>query len=182
MMEKYPIHITAELTEEKLQKGVFIFIFRASKIPPHIGVITNGMLYDITSVGPNRDLPVADFYNTILKRKTEVLFVELPKPSDVDTKSIINQKVTDYWKVTNDTSCLNPVKDFINEVYNIDVSEDNFVFELLPSLLGMNLVKGVSQLNLTNKIVNGVFELTKYTEQDIENCIAALSRKEKTTC
>ena len=74
-MSKYKIHITSEVTEEKLQKRLFIFMFRASRIPPHIGIITGGMLYDITSVGPNIDLPITDFYKTILKRKTEVLFI-----------------------------------------------------------------------------------------------------------
>ena len=181
-MNKYPIHITSEITAEKLQKGVFIFIFRATKIPPHIGVITNGKLYDITSVGPNIDLPVIDFYNTVLKRKTEVIFVELKQTNGVDLNEIITKKVNEYWKVTPTTSCLNPIKDFINDIYNTDVSEARFIFELLPILFEQYLIKGVSQLNLSSKVINNTFELTKYTEKDIEKCIEALHRKEKSVC
>jgi hypothetical protein len=178
----YKIHIDSDITEEKLQKGLFIFMFRASKIPPHIGIITNGMLYDITSVGPNIDLPVSNFYQTVLRRKTEVVFIELEQPIGISLSQIITKKVREYWKVTMNTSCLNPIKDFINEVYSIEVSDSKFIFELLPILFEKNLIKGASQLNLSSKIVFNYLELQKYTEKDIENCIEALSRKEKITC
>ena len=157
-------------------------MFRASRIPPHIGIVTDGKLYDITSVGPNIDLPVKDFYKTILKRKTEVLFIELEKPVGIDLSQKITEKVREHWKVTVDTSCLSPIKDFINDVYEVDVNDVKFIFELLPILFERNLIKDVSQLNLSNKIINNCLELTKYTEKDIENCIEALSRKEKITC
>ncbi len=182
-MNHYPIHITSEITAEKLQKGLFIFIFRATRIPPHIGVIANGRLYDITSVGPNIDLRVSDFYRTVLKRKTEVLFVELNQPNlNIDINQVMTEKVREYWKVTPETSCLSPIKDFIHDVYGIDVSASKFIFELLPVLYEKQLIDGVSQLNLSNKITNNAFELTKYTEEDIEKCIAALQRKDKTVC
>ncbi len=182
-MEKYKIKIRSTVSEEKLHKGTFIFIFRASRIPPHIGVIVNGMLYDITSVGPNIDLSVTDFFNTALKRKTEVIFVELEQPeANVNLNQLITEKVTQYWKVTSTTSCLSPIKDFINEVYHIKVSGAKFIFELLPVLFEQHLIKDVSQLNLSNKMVNNAFELTKYTERDIEKCIEALHRKEKLVC
>jgi hypothetical protein len=181
-MNKYPIHITSEITLEKLQKGTFIFIFRATRIPPHVGIITGGKLYDITSVGPNIDLPVVDFYNTILKRKTEVVFVELKQKGNIDLNEIITQKVNEYWKVTPTISCLSPIKDFINEAYSVDVSGAKFIFELLPMLSKEDLITGVSQLNLSHKITNSTFELTKYSEKDIENCIEALQRKEKVVC
>ena len=117
-MKKYPINITSEITEEKLQKGTFIFIYRATRIPPHIGIITNGLLYDITSVGPNIELPVIDFYKTALKRKTEILFVELNSSELEGTNKIIGEKVKKHWKVTAKTSCLAPVKEFLEEIYN----------------------------------------------------------------
>lgn len=181
-MNKYSIHISSTITEEKLQKGLFIFIFRATRIPPHIGIITNGKLYDITSVGPNIDLLVSDFYNTILKRKTAIIFVELVPPNGGDLNQLITDKVKKYWKVTSNTSCLNPVKDFLNEVYGIDTSKARFIFELLPFLTEIKLIKSISQLNLSNKIANNNFELTMYTEEDIEKCIEALHRKEKSVC
>jgi hypothetical protein len=177
-MNKYPIHITSSITEEKLQKGTFLFIYRATRIPPHIGIITNGLLYDITSVGPNIDLAVSNFYKTAVKRKTEVLFVELNLP-EAETNKIISEKVNKHWKVTVSTSCLAPVKEFLFEVCKIDFEKATFLFDLLPVLETANLIDGVFELNLQKKIKNNVFELNKYTQQDIQNCILALSRKEK---
>ena len=57
-MNNYSININSAISLEKLQERLYIFMFRASKIPPHLGIITGGMLYDITSVGPTIDLPV----------------------------------------------------------------------------------------------------------------------------
>lgn len=181
-MSKYPIHITGTVCEEKLQKGVFIFIYRASKVPPHIGVVVNGLLYDITAVGPNINLPVADFYRTALKRKTEVLFVALKHAKFSMLNELISAMVEQYYKVTLATSCLVPVKEFIYEAYGLNVDQANFIFELLPVLYQNHLITDVWELNLSNKIKDKIFEMTKYTKEDVENCVAALERKEKISC
>jgi len=179
-MNKYPINITSQINEEKLLKGLFLFIFRATKIPPHIGIITNGKLYDITTVGPNKGLAVKDFYTTILKRETEVVFVEFQhQERETDLPAIIEEKVTHYWKVSNEISCLHPVKDFIQQVFKIKIDEANFIFELLPILFKENLIKEISQLGIDEKLENNTFYLQKYTQEDINDCINALTRKEK---
>ncbi len=178
-MNKYPLNIAETVNKENLQKGVFIFIYRASKIPPHIGIIVNGMLYDITSVGPNIDLPVADFYKTAVKRKTEVLFVELKDTEAPNLNKIIIELVKTHYKVTLDKSCLVPVKEFIYRVYNVDVIQSNFIFELLPVLFQCNLITAIFELNLSEKINNNIFEMSKYTKKDVEKCVAALKRKEQ---
>lgn len=180
-MAVYPINIKESASIEVLQKGTFLFIYRATRIPPHIGVVTNGMLYDITAVGPNIDLPVADFFKTAVKRKTEVLFVKLDLPK-VDTNKIISKKVKQHWKVTATKSCLVPVKEFLTEVCDIELEKATFLFDLLPVLEEEKLVKGVYELNLQKKIKNNVFELTKYSQQDIDACINALNRKEQFSC
>jgi len=180
-MSVYPIKIAATIDEKQLRKGTFLFIYRATRIPPHIGVITNGLLYDITSVGPNIELSVADFYKTAVKRKTEVLFVELDLPSE-DTNRIISEKVKQHWKVTATKSCLAPVKEFLEEVCSVDLQKATFLFDLLPVLEKAKLVNGVYELNLQKKINNDVFELIKYSQQDIEACINALNRKEQFSC
>ena len=55
----------------------------------------------------------------------------------------------EHWKVTIDTSCLSPIKDFINDVYKIDVSDSKFIFELLPVLFEKNIIRDISQLHLS---------------------------------
>lgn len=178
-MNKYSIDITGKISEEKLMKGLFIFMFRATRIPPHIGIIANGQLFDITAVGPNRGINVLDFYKTVLKRKSQVIFIELHQKNNATTLAeIITQKVNHYWKVNNETSCLNPVKDFIEDIFNIKVNHTEFIFELLPVLIENNIIKEISQVNLSTMISDNVFELKKYTKEDIDNCIKAMTRKE----
>ena len=179
-MGTYPIKITGKITEDQLQEGLFLFMFRATKIPPHIGIISNGLLFDITSVGPNRGTDVVEFYQTCLNRKNEVLFIELEQMgSSLDLFDNITEKVDKYWKVDEEVSCLHPIKDFIEEAFDVEVNHTNFIFELLPILYEQELVVNVSQLNLDAKLSgDNVFGLKKYTKEDIDNCIKALTRKE----
>lgn len=176
---KYTINITSTITLEKLQNGTFIGIFRATRIPPHLSVITDGKLYDITTVGPNKGVDITDVYNTIIKRKEGVIFIELEKGIEgVNQAEIIKEKVINYWKVDNEISCLHPIKDFLTEAFQIEVRNANFIFELLPLLYDFEMIKEVSQVNLAHKVVSEQFKITKYSKKDVENCINALKRKE----
>lgn len=183
-MNNYDIHITSEFQLEKLKKGLHIFMFRATRIPPHLGIITQGKLYDISLKGPNIGIDIEDFYHTVLKRKTEVVFVELINSNDdIDLKEEITTQVRKYWKVSPDVSCLEPIKDFLSFVYqNKELKATSFIFELLPVLYHYNLIQSTSQLNLSGKLNSGVFRMKKYTKQDVENCINALNRKEQQVC
>jgi hypothetical protein len=193
------IPITNYISEINLEKGVFIFIHRASKIPPHIGMVINGKLFEISINGPEYNLSGSAMLQTAQKRGVEVVFIELITPNLYTTEEnslrqltevgeVINPKekeiellitnlVKHYFKVSNEVSCLNPIKDFIQETYQIDVSKANFIFELLPILYSNKVVKTSFEVNLTNKLIDHSFLLKKYTKQDIENSIAAVNRK-----
>jgi hypothetical protein len=193
------IPITNYISEINLEKGVFIFIHRASKIPPHIGMVINGKLFEISINGPEYNLSGSAMLQTAQKRGVEVVFIELITPNLYTTEEnslrqltevgeVINPKekeiellitnlVKHYFKVSNEVSCLNPIKDFIQKTYQIDVSKANFIFELLPILYSNKVVKTSFEVNLTNKLIDHSFLLKKYTKQDIENSIAAVNRK-----
>ena len=87
-----------------------------------------------------------------------------------------------HYKVRLGVSCLVPVKEFLTKAYTIDVSQSNFIFELLPVLIKEGLIAAVWELNLSKKIDNDVFEMIKYTQDDVANCVAALNRKDKFSC
>ena len=193
------IPITNYISEINLEKGVFIFIHRASKIPPHIGMVINGKLFEISINGPEYNLSGSAMLQTAQKRGVEVVFIELITPNLYTTEEnslrqltevggVINPKekeiellitnlVKHYFKVSNTVSCLNPIKDFIQKTYQIDVSKANFIFELLPILYSNKVVKTSFEVNLTNKLIDHSFLLKKYTKQDIENSITAVNRK-----
>ena len=175
----FSIPITHKIEEINLKKGVFIFIHRASKIPPHIGMVINGKLFEISTNGPEYNLSASAMLQTAQKRGVEVAFIELIDSNKKLEKleMLITNLVKHYFKVSNTVSCLNPIKDFIQKTYPIDVSKANFIFELLPILYDKNLVKNTYQVNLTNKLIDHSFLLKKYTKQDIETSIEAVNRK-----
>ncbi|MCB0402341.1 MAG: hypothetical protein KDD41_09680 [Flavobacteriales bacterium] len=182
-MENYSITITDTINEERLQKGVFIFMYRVLRIPPHLGLIVNGELYDITLHGPNLGISAVDFYRTMLKRKSELVLIELVNPEKVITEASLKEVMKKYWKVSSEVSCLFPVRDILATAYACpDLLQAEFFFDLLPRLKDEGLIKSTSQINLFNKLNNNALELIKYSKKDIENCVHALQRKEQQAC
>ncbi len=173
------IPITNNISEINLEKGVFIFIHRASKIPPHIGMIINGKLFEISINGPEYNLSGSAMLKTAQKRGVEVVFVELidsnKKPEELEM--LMTNLVKHYFKVSNNVSCLNPIKDFIQKTFQIEVSKAYFIFELLPVLYSNKIVKASFEANLTDKLINKSFLFKKYTKQDIDKSIVAVNRK-----
>lgn len=177
----FSIPITKNITEINLQEGVFIFIHRASKIPPHIGMVVNGILYEISINGPGCEYKATDLLKTSQKRGVELIFLELNKVENkaIQIQEIITDLVKHYYKVDEEISCLFPIKDFIQKVYQVDVSDAHFIFDLLPILYQNKSIVAGYEINLTQKLINSSFVLKKYTKQDVENCIAAVNRKNK---
>lgn len=176
----YLIPITHHISEININKGVYIFLHRASKIPPHIGLIINGTLFEISTNGPGYEQKGIDLLKTAQKRGVEVIFIELVKPQDgLELKQQIIRLVKHYHRVSNEISCLNPIKDFIELSYQIQVKQANFIFELLPILYAHQIVKASFEVNLTHKLIENNFLLKTYTQEDINQCIAAVNRKNK---
>lgn len=184
MSETYQLNINEEASLEKLQKGLYIFIYRASRIPPHLGILLNGKIYDISMQGPNIAIPVIEFYQTIGKRKMETIFIELQLPvfnNFID--EILVDCINKYQKVSEEISCLFPIREFLASVfYNPKMDKADFIFELTPILEEHKLIKNITQLNLAKKINANTLTLNTYNKEDIKNCIAAINRKEELAC
>lgn len=182
-METYTLTITDTLHEEKLLKGVFIFMYRVLRIPPHLGMIVNGKLYDITLHGPNLGISAKDFYRTMLKRQSELVLVELVKPSEELLESDLEEVMKKYWKVSDEVSCLFPIRDFIASAYGLqECCQAEFFFDLIPLLEQQQMIQSISQMNMSNRLKDNTLELHKYSKEDIRNCVNALHRKEQQLC
>ncbi|MGE0561722.1 MAG: hypothetical protein AB7O47_07895 [Flavobacteriales bacterium] len=175
----FSIPITKNISEINLQQGVFIFIHRASKVPPHIGMVVNGVLFEISTIGPGYTHKAIDLLKTSQKRGVELIFLELKESSRslTELKEIMLRFVKYYRKVDEEITCLFPIKDFIQEVYQVEVSKANFIFNLLPVLYDNDCIINSYEVNLTDKLKDNSFELKKYTKQDIDKCVAAVNRK-----
>ena len=170
IQEKLPLH--------KIEKGLFLFIYRATRIPPHLGIIFNGKLYDITLQGANNGEDAAEFLNTIIKKYTKTVFFEIKLPQ-FNTAAylieILSNSVKKYNKVSETTSCILPIKLFFQEAYKINTSQANFIFDLLPILFQHQFILNTYHLNLERHIIDNQFVLKTYTKEDILNCLQALN-------
>jgi hypothetical protein len=175
----FSVPITHKIEEINLEEGVFIFIHRASKVPPHIGMIINGLLFEISTSGPGYQQKGIDLLKTAQKRGTEIVFIELLTTQSKNLEDKMIQLVKHYHSVSNEVSCLNPVKDFIESTYQIEVKSARFIFELLPILYLKHLVKASFEVNLTHRLIEGQFTLKTYSKEDVNHCIAAVNRKNK---
>lgn len=111
--------------KELLQKGSFLWIFHADKIPPHIGISTENHFFSIKSRG--RDFGIATSYVFALIERKSVcsLFVEL---SDLNLKEV-QEVFRKYTAIPEGSSCLEPINKVIDPVNNF-----SSVGELLNSL------------------------------------------------
>lgn len=177
----FPIKIFTKLPINKLGKGLFVFMYRATRIPPHLGIIFKGKLYDITLQDPNLGVDASEFLTSITKKFTKTIFFEIQQPKKSDEKNLIqhlNDAIMQFQKISETTSCISPLKFFFNEAYQLNTSQVNFIFDLIPLLIENQLIINTYHLNLERNINQNEFLLKTYTKEDIINCLQALNRKE----
>ncbi len=109
----FPIHHTQPLEESALQKGVFLWIAHADKIPPHIGISRQGNYFSIQVNGKD-DVEVAPVLRAIRLRKVPVLFVQL-QDEVFDANRFLAVK-NDYHSVNEQVkTCLIPILDLFGQ-------------------------------------------------------------------
>ena len=104
----FPIVVNNTLPETEINNNFFLFLFRATRIPPHLGLIFNGKVYDITLVGPNLGTDAAAFITTVKKKYTKTLFIELNKPnvSATEIETTLVEAMKKFNNVSQENSCL----------------------------------------------------------------------------
>ena len=179
----FSIKINAELPINKLEKGLFVFMYRATRIPPHLGIIFNGKRYDITLQEPNLGVDASEFSTSIIKKFTKTIFFEIHQPKESEEENLVlslKNAIKQFQKISETTSCISPLKLFFNEAYQLNTSQVNFIFDLIPLLIENQLIINTYHLNLERNINQNEFLLKTYTKEDILNCLEALNRKEVT--
>lgn len=184
-MKTFDVHITRPTYLEELKESFGIFMYRATRIPPHLGWFINGKVYDVTTVGPTIGLDLTSFYQTSIKRKAEVVFIALDEVKLthlMDLEAKIEAAVRYHERVSEVKSCLAPILDVLEKIASIQPNEAPFFFDLYPILQKKSLIKYTAQLGLDKKVVENRLELKTYTQEDIKDCIAAMDRKSNLVC
>jgi hypothetical protein len=178
-LASYKLTIRRQFNESELLKGLFIVILHANRIPPHIGLIAGKKYHSLTIKGRETDQSPELILKNIRIRKIPSLFIQIkdhPTFSHDYLKEHFIQDVSQFSKVAIDgATCLSPVKDFFAEVYSVDVSKTNFIFELIPQLESLGLVMETSSLF----IEENEFSLPVYKMDDINKGIDAANEEAK---
>jgi hypothetical protein len=144
-------------------KGLFLWIWYADKIPPHIGCSIHGYYYSLKVNGKDEGLLTSKVVSVIENKKIPSVFVQLKKdfnPSEIQSV-FSNYQLAESTKNT----CLTPITELFH------CSDSIFqLSELLKNLKERGEIETVFGLNLTEDYRN----LPNYTQDDITSRLLKL--------
>ena len=84
-----------------------LLLTAAEKIPPHIGLVSNGFYYSATANGTILDRKMTSVLDVIIKKKKKVLFASFDFKLD---EEIIRKTFLEYGALVNGKTCLHPAR------------------------------------------------------------------------
>jgi len=163
-MSDFNFGVISNLKEFSIfEKGFFLWIWHADKIPPHIGCSLNGHYFSLKVNGKDEGLLTSKVVSVIENKKIPSVFVKLKKdflPSEIQTV-FANYQLAESTKNT----CLTPLTDLFH------CSDSVFqLCELLKYLKERGEIETVFGLNLTKDYIY----LPNYTQDDIKSRLLKL--------
>ena len=162
----YKLNINKPFSEEDLQKGLYIAVIHATRIPPHIGIIADKHYNSLTIKGQTINTSVTALIKNSVIRKIPSLFIKIkPHPtfSELYLKEHFITNVQQFQRVdTGVATCLSPIKLFFEEVYDVSMNDVNYLYELLPKLHAEGLIEHTTALHLDEN-----YQLPVYTSAEI---------------
>lgn len=160
------------LSADTASKGLFIWVWHADKVPPHIGISLDGRYYSLKVSGKDQKLPHGKVAELIFRKSIPSLLIELRSELDIAT---LEASYAAYGYATSGRStCLSPIKGVLG------VPHANRLAELLENLQQSGQIVGVYGACLPD----GFKSLTPYGTEDIEQRLSKLqdaTRKKYTT-
>ncbi len=181
-MEKFILHNIHSGQEATFSTGVYIILFNATQIPPHLLLSINGKVFSITDSGRQLGSPLEKLITFVKRKNIPTLFIEwdLMENSvegfsirEVEkVESLIRNSFLQYDKVIEGkVSCLIPIRDVAAKVLGDEIKKAQFIFELLPMMEKRNVIGNTYSLNMEQAIFDGQFELLTYTEKQLKQSV-----------
>lgn len=137
-------YIIRQFDESILNKGIYLSVVHANKIPPHIGIVVDGKYFSLKAKGKDVDVPIKDLIKIINRKQIVSLFIQIPKIVSIEQISTIYQR---YSKaIAYESSCLNPVRQILELGEEIQKLSD-----LLNVLDKSDLIASVYGVNVPNE-------------------------------
>lgn len=146
-------YIIREFDESILNKGIYLSIVHANKIPPHIGVVVDGKYFSLKAKGKDENVPVKELLRILNRKNIVSLFVSIS--IDLSNEKVL--QVFDGFEkaIAYESSCLSPVKQLFELGEGIQMLGDllNELAEkkLISLVYGCNVLddyKGIPKYNI----------------------------------
>lgn len=169
----YKLDINESFDTNSISKGNWLVVLHASRIPPHIGVLIDGNYNSLTIKGHELNVSIQALLKTIQQKKIEVLFVQLkhhPVFSFDYQIEVCQYFIKQYKQVKqNEATCLNPVKQYLQEFYAVPLLKDELFYELMDRLIQNNYIENIYGINLN--LSNQEFFLPIYSHEELQEVI-----------
>lgn len=145
--------------------AVLLWVWHADRIPPHIGISSNGHYFSLKANGKDEMIPVSKITETIAKKKIKTLCFELSDCIDIENI----QTAFEFYSSTvpNKITCLKP----INEVLDLQASRK--LTDLLTLLYAQNRIVKVIGFNIDSNFAG----IRQYEIEDIHSRLKLLKDK-----
>lgn len=157
-----------------LNKGTWLVVLHASRIPPHVGLMIDGNYNSLTIKEREMNVKAEVLLKTISSKKIEALFLKLVKhpvfSSDYQL-STFQEQLNQFTSVKqNEATCLSPLKLFFEEFYAIKNNKNQLFYDFVDVLYQNDYIAQAIGLNILNSD-NGTFTLPHYTNIELQERI-----------
>lgn len=158
-----------------LNKGTWLVVLHASRIPPHVGLMIDGNYNSLTIKERELNISSEVLLKTIAQKKIEALFLKMVKHpvfSSDHQLNIFQEQLYQFTAVKqNEATCLSPLKLFFEEFYAIKNNKEQLFYDFVDELFQNDYIMDVVGLNIINKTSNS-FTLPHYTNEELQQRIA----------
>jgi hypothetical protein len=165
-----------ELNEPSvLNKGTWLVVLHASRIPPHVGLMIDGNYNSLTIKERELDVSCVALLKTIAQKKIETLFLKLVKHPVFSTDhqlQIFREQLNQFTAVKpNEATCLSPLKLFFEEFYAVRNKKEQLFYDFADELYSNDYVAEAIGINLS-ATADKTFILPHYTNEELQERIA----------
>ena len=154
---------------EDFKQGIFLWVFHADKIPPHIGISKDGFYFSLKVSGKDEFVSVEKISKLLKTKKIPTLII---KTSENSIKNRYLDIVFEKYQTANSDglTCLTP----ITEIY-FSETKDLILIELLNLLNEAGVVENIFGINLPADYKG----IPAYSRQDIQDRLYQLKHAKR---
>lgn len=135
---------------EQLPEGLYLALLKTDKTPPHLGLISGNNWYTLDVKGPTTGADAARLLQSLRRKNIPSVFVQLAWPRGLQQEQmqqLLHEKFSAYPALgDNEHTCVSPIRDVLAHIYDPQLINCDFVFDLLRILAEKNLLLHTYQL------------------------------------